>query len=105
MVTLPPTESQIMEALALARQQPDVQAVYRALLVWAAWQISVGNTQEGGDVLAFLRGQPLEAATAALTDELWEELVSRACPRVIFDAQDFGTKAALADVLEYVGGG
>ncbi len=104
MLTLPPNESHILQTLALARQQPDVQAIYRALIVWAAWQISAGNTQEGGDVLAFLRRQSLEAALRIVADELWEELTSRACPRVIHDAQDFGAKATLEDVLDYVEG-
>lgn len=99
---LPTTEAEAVHAIALAQQQADLQHLYRALLVWASWQIRHGHTQEGADVLAFLRTQPLASATAALADALWEDLNSRACPRVIYDARDFGTKATLDDVLDYV---
>jgi hypothetical protein len=95
--------SDIVEQVRLARRHPTLDDLYAALVGWSAWQISLGNTQEGGDVLAFLLRQPLDPTTHERAEELWEELASRACPRVIYDARDFASKATLTDILDYIG--
>lgn len=69
----------------------------------AALYIEAGNTQEGADVLAYLLARP--ETPAAIQEEaqaLWDDLARWICPRVLYDAEDFGRKAELKDLVAYV---
>jgi hypothetical protein len=78
-------------------------ALYDALYRWALWHAQQGFTQEAADVLAFLlRCDDIPQDCLAAAADLFEELETRICPRVILDAKDFASKATLDDILEYV---
>jgi hypothetical protein len=65
--------------------------------------VEAGRTQEGADVLAYLLHRidtPQDIKAAG--QELWDDLARWVCPRVLMDAEDFGRKAALEDVVAYV---
>ncbi|MCA9892804.1 MAG: hypothetical protein KC615_07455 [Anaerolineae bacterium] len=69
----------------------------------ACLYIGKGLTQEGADLLAFILKQPeLEEGTRHQAADAYDDLASYICPRVLFDAQDFASKARLEDVIDYV---
>jgi hypothetical protein len=77
--------------------------VLECLVQLAAICIEKGNTQEGADILAYLlhhldTPQDIKEQGQAL----WDDLARWICPRVLYDAEDFGRKAALEDVVNYV---
>lgn len=78
-------------------------AVLDALVQMASLYIQRGLTQEGADILAFvLCCENLPDDIEEHADDLWEDLARWICPRVLLDAEDFGKKAYLEDVIEYV---
>jgi hypothetical protein len=69
----------------------------------AAIYIEKGSTQEGADILAYLLHRidtPNDIREQG--QALWDDLARWICPRVLYDAEDFGRKAALEDVVDYV---
>jgi hypothetical protein len=89
-----------VEAQAARHNRP---ALYQALYRWALWHAQQGLTQEAADVLAFLlRCDDVPADCHSAVADLFEELETRICPRVICDAKDFAARATLEDILEYV---
>ncbi|MEM9952134.1 MAG: hypothetical protein AAFV93_06040 [Chloroflexota bacterium] len=77
--------------------------VLNTLVLIADDYIQQGLTQEGADVLAYV--MRCEAIPTDIEDhaiELWEDLARWICPRVLLDAETFGKKAYLEDVVEYV---
>lgn len=77
--------------------------VLHAFVLVAGDYIAQGLTQEGADVLAFvLRCEALPDDIEEQALDLWEDLERWICPRVLLDAQDFGKKAYIEDVVEYI---
>jgi hypothetical protein len=69
----------------------------------AAGYIAQGDTQEGADVLAFVLLQPLLMPDSRMrAEDLFEDLESRICPRVLWDAREFASLATFEDVVEYI---
>lgn len=97
------TESDLRLSIqaGLAIQSP--HAVLESLVQLAAVYIDKGNTQEGADILAYLLHRldtPQDIKEQGQV--LWDDLATWICPRVLYDAEDFGRKAALEDVVDYV---
>lgn len=90
----------LLQAARTIRSEADSSA---ALVGLAAHHIARGETQEGADLLAwvlrtpFCSGEMREAA-----QEMWDDLASWICPRVLLDAADFAHYATLDDLYEYV---
>lgn len=102
-MSYPVNEKDILSAIkaGLAIQARD--EILDAFVQMAGLYIERGLTQEGADVLAFV--MRCEAIPEDIEDsaiELWEGLESWICPRVLWDANDFGKKAYLEDVVEYI---
>jgi hypothetical protein len=77
--------------------------VLECLVQLAALYIEAGRSQEGADVLAYvLHRMDTPRDIRAAGQELWDDLARWICPRVVLDAEDFGRKAALEDVVAYV---
>lgn len=77
--------------------------VLNSLVMIADEYIQQGLTQEGADVLAFvMRCQSVPEDIEEHALDLWEDLARWICPRVLLDAEEFGKKAYLEDVVEYV---
>lgn len=69
----------------------------------AAHDIAQGETQAGADVLAYvLRHSDTQPDTHARAAELFEDLETRICPRVILDAREFAIYVDFEDMLFYV---
>lgn len=74
-----------------------------ALVGLAAHWIARGETQEAADVLAWVLRQPaLSTTTQESAQDLWDELATWICPRVLLDAADFAQYATFDDICEYV---
>ena len=77
--------------------------LHRAMITLAERCIELGQTQTGADILAFLLLQiDVNADASNRADELFAELESRVCPRVILDARDFAAGLDLTTMLEYL---
>lgn len=77
--------------------------LYRAMIALAEDCSEIGHTQTACDILAFLLLQKeLSGAAFARADELFAELESRVCPRVILDARDFAADLDLQGMVEYL---
>ena len=77
--------------------------ILASLTQLAGVYIERGETQEGADVLAYiLRRDDLSDDIYNLAQDLWDDMARYICPRVLLDAEDFGKKAYLKDVIEYV---
>ncbi|MGJ3238760.1 MAG: hypothetical protein ACFE0Q_08655 [Anaerolineae bacterium] len=84
---------------ALSAREP----MLTTLVQIAAESIAQGETQVGADVLAFiLRCEDIPAPLEDQALDLWEDLERWVCPRVLWDAREFGKKAYLDDVVTYV---
>lgn len=65
--------------------------------------IQEGLTQVAAEVLAFILFHPQTADdTFARAEELFKDLASRICPRVILDAEYFACQATLTQMVSYV---
>jgi hypothetical protein len=98
-----PTTKALLVTLRAACAIDATDEALDVLVELAAVYIQQGLTQEGADVLAYLRHRrsvPADIQARAL--DLWEDLARWICPRVLLDADDFGSKATFADVVEYV---
>lgn len=97
------TEEDLLASIRAAQAVEARAEVLDAMTQLAAVQIAAGQTQEGADVLAYVRRCPQALPdTREQAEEHWEALACYACPRVLLDAEDFARKATYADVLEYV---
>jgi len=77
-------------------------AVLSDLVLVAGLYIEQGLTQEGADILAYvMRCSNLPDDIEEQAYDLWEDLARWICPRVLLDAETFGKKAYLEDVVEY----
>jgi hypothetical protein len=97
------TESDLLLSIRAGLAIESPADVLECLVELAALYIEKGNTQEGADVLAYLlhridTPQDIKAHGQAL----WDDLATWICPRVLYDAEDFGRKAALEDIVDYV---
>jgi hypothetical protein len=97
------TEQDLIRNIRFAHQMNAQHELMECLIEWSTGQIHIGNTQEAADILAFLLLQALPHDLKERTEELFDELTQRYCPRVITDAKDFANKAHWRDILEYVG--
>ncbi len=78
------------------------QRLYEAMTLLAAACIEQGLTQTAADILAFLLRQPDLSVTArAAAEDIFADLESRICPRVIYDAKEFATDMDLSAMIEY----
>lgn len=97
------TESDLLLALKAGMAIHSPHDILDCLVQLAALHIEAGRSQEGADILAYvLHRHDTPQDIQAAGQELWDELATWVCPRVLLDAEDFGTKAALEDVVEYV---
>lgn len=97
------TERDYLAAIRAAHSIGASGEVLDALVGLADVYIERGETQEGADVLAYVLRQAQAApATRAHAQESWDTLETYICPRVLLDAADFASKAALSDLIEYV---
>jgi hypothetical protein len=91
--------TQLKAALAIQSRA----AAFDVMTTIAALYIAQGNTQEGADVLAFLLLQPdIAPDTLEQAQALFEELETRICPRVIWDAREFARDMVFEDMIEYI---
>lgn len=99
----PLTEKDLLISLKAAHALGAIHEILATMTDIAAQYNAQGLTQEGADILAFVLRNPytpediLEAA-----EDHWDDLASWICPRVLVDAEDFGSKATLDDVIEYI---
>src|SRR5688572_5256209 len=97
------TESDLLLAIKAGVAITSPHELLECLVQLAALYIKAGRSQEGADILAYvLHRQDTPQNIKAAGQELWDALATWICPRVLLDAEDFGTKAALEDVVEYV---
>jgi hypothetical protein len=97
------TESDLLLSIKAGLAIHSPEDVLECLLQLAALYIEKGNTQEGADVLAYLLHRidtPRDIKEQG--QALWDDLATWVCPRVLYDAEDFGEKAALEDIVAYV---
>ncbi len=77
--------------------------VYAAMIVFAAACLQRNMQQTAADTLAFLVQDPgLSVAQREEAAEIFDELESRICPRVILDARVFADGMDLLTMLEYL---
>lgn len=77
--------------------------VYAAMSVFAVACLERGLTQTAADTLAYLLQDPGVIATVRREAvEIFDELESRICPRVILDARAFAEGMDLLSMLEYL---
>jgi hypothetical protein len=97
------TENDLLLAIKAGVAIRSPHDVLECLVQLAALSIEAGRSQEGADILAYvLHHEATPPDIKAEGQELWDALATWVCPRVLLDAEDFGTKAALEDVVEYV---
>jgi len=97
------TEKEVIVAIKAGMAIRARDDVLDALVQMAGLYIGRGLTQEGADVLAFvMRCENLPEDIEEQAFDLWEDLARWICPRVLLDAESFGKKAYLEDVIEYV---
>ena len=85
------------------RGTPPEEDLYPAMLSFAAACLERDLTQTAADTLAFLLQYPGVSATFRdEAAELFDELESRICPRVILDARVFADGMDLTTMLEYL---
>ena len=79
------------------------RTLYSGMLSLAEDCAALGQTQTAADILAFLLLQPeMSADDMETARELFAELESRVCPRVILDAREFAFGMDLRTMLEYL---
>jgi len=77
--------------------------IYAAMFAFAAACLKRDMTQTAADTLAFLLQDPEVSLTVrAQAAEIFDELESRICPRVILDARGFADGMDLPTMLEYL---
>ncbi|MCY3914519.1 MAG: hypothetical protein OXG49_00770 [Chloroflexi bacterium] len=81
----------------------DAHKLHRAMIALSEYCIEWGQTQIAADTLAFLllRGN-IDPDSFMRADELFADLESRICPRVILDAREFAADMDLLSMLEYL---
>jgi hypothetical protein len=97
------TENDLLITIKAAKALNATGAILDNLTQLAAVYIERGETQEGADVLAYILS--CENIPDDILDHAqaqWDDLARYICPRVLLDATDFGKKATLDDVLDYV---
>lgn len=97
------TEAELQAALQAAIAMEAIAEALDVMTHIAAQYIVQGYTQEGADVLAYVLLQPetpVDTYETAL--ELFEDLETRICPRVILDAREFARLANLTDLKDYI---
>ena len=90
--------------LASDAEPPDEikQRLYQALALLAAACIERDVTETAADLLAFVRLQPdVSEAARQAADDLFADLESRICPRVIYDARELAAGMDLPTMIEY----
>ncbi len=81
----------------------DHDEVYAAMIVFAAACLEREMVQAAADTLAFLlQEQDVSAKHRDEAAEIFDELESRICPRVILDARAFADGMDLLTMLEYL---
>ncbi len=77
--------------------------VYAAMFAFATACLERDMTQTAADTLAFLLQDPFVSVTVREeAAEIFDELESRICPRVILDARAFADGMDLPTMLEYL---
>ena len=77
--------------------------LHRAMTALAEDCIEIGQTQTAADILAYILCQiDADSVTLERANELFAELESRVCPRVILDACEFAAGMDLTTMLEYL---
>lgn len=108
----PPPQQEIREGVRQLELQSEraalptidsMQSVYKAMACFAETCIARGMTQSAADILAFLRLQPdLNADLLDCAEEMFADLESRVCPRVILDAREFAAELDRRTMIEYL---
>jgi len=76
---------------------------HRAMIALSENCIALGQTQTAADTLAYLLlRNDIDPELLIRADELFADLESRICPRVILDARDFAAGMDLGSMLEYL---
>ena len=97
------TEKDLLVSIRMSLSIDAVTDALDAMVQLAAIWIERGETQEGSDILAFvMRDSRVAQDTFDMAQDEWDDLATYACPRVLVDAEDFGKKATLDDVIEYI---
>lgn len=97
------SEKDLYLSLKAAISIEAIQDILDVMVQIAAEYIKLGDTQEGADILAYvMRREDTADDIFERADELWEDLARWICPRVLLDAEDFGKKAYLEDVVQYI---
>lgn len=97
------SEKEILASIKAGIAIQSRDEVLDAFVKMAGLYIEGGLTQEGADVLAFVmrcENIPEDIEETAL--DLWDALEAWICPRVLLDAEDFGKKAYLEDIVDYI---
>lgn len=96
------TEKTLFVSIKAALTRNATHDILDALARLAGLYIKRGETQEGADILAYvLRCDDAPTHILDSAQDLWDDLERYICPRVLLDAEDFGIKANLNDVIEY----
>ena len=99
------TEKDLLISIKAAKSLNATYDILDALTQLARVYIKRGETQEGADILAYVLRCAAPADVLDHAQALWDDLARYICPRVLLDAEDFGSKATLDDVLEYASAG
>lgn len=97
------TPKDYLSAIQAADSINAIHEIYDALVGLSACYMADGLTQEAADILAFVLLQADIAQDIHDTaEELFEDLESWICPRVIYDAKVFAREVDLEDIIWYV---
>ncbi len=79
------------------------QQVYMAMAVLAEGCLERAMTETAVDILAFLLQQSdLSSNVSDTVEEMFSELESRICPRVVYDAREFAHGMDVLTMVEYL---
>lgn len=80
-----------------------VPRLYELMTALAAACETGGQTQLAADILAFLLLQPAASAASRIrAEDMFAELESRICPRVILDARELAADMDMQSMVEYL---
>lgn len=97
------TKKDLLVSLKAAQALGATQELLATMTAIAAQYNADGLTQEGADILAFVLEHPhTPDDIAQQAQDHWDDLARWICPRVLVDAEDFGRKATMDDVIAYI---
>lgn len=87
-----------LEALRIAIENNQVNAALNALVAIAEQLIEQNDTERAADILALAMCYPMSQPTHEAAEILFDDLESRLCPRVIWDARARAAEITLDDL-------